>query len=162
MFWKSLGRRIYILIPQKQGFNKACGALPVTVPTPKPLAPQPPSAKAQPALPATTFTHIQSRPLPSIPEGWSGPMAVATLYYWTGYDQQTLPLDQLKTVHHEAINAPNRAIHARDAKLVMLNPLMASGTHTIPISLGILTGVGLGNSMGPAYNFRGSHVLGGP
>ena len=35
-------------------------------------------------------------------------------------------------------------------------------SHTIPISLGILMGVGLGNSMGPAYHFRGSHVLGGP
>ena len=29
---------------------------------------------------------------------------------------------------------------------------MVSGTHTIPISLGILMGVGLGNSMGPAYH----------
>ena len=30
---------------------------------------------------------------------------------------------------------------------------MGSGTHTMgPISLGILMGVGLGNSMGPAYH----------
>ena len=36
-------------------------------------------------------------------------------------------------------------------------PLMVSGTHTIPISLGILDWEWYGNSMGP----KGSHVLGG-
>ena len=38
---------------------------------------------------------------------------------------------------------------------------MVSGTHTIPISLGILMGVGLWNSMGPAYH-KGVPLLGGP
>ncbi len=41
----------------------------------------------------STFTHVQTRPLPGVPEGYSGPLAIANLFFWSGYDQCTSPLE---------------------------------------------------------------------
>lgn len=32
----------------------------------------------------SAFSHLQYRPLPIVPEGWCGPLAIAILYFWLG------------------------------------------------------------------------------
>lgn len=64
-----------------------------------------------------TFQHAIVRPLPSAPEGWCGPLAVCTLFYWIGYQQEHSPLRQLKDTFTEAINRPNRTLENTEAVL---------------------------------------------
>ena len=70
----------------------------------------------------STFTHVQTRPLPGVPEGYCGPLAIANLYFWSGYDQCTSPLTQLQKIARDAWSRPHRSITNQDAKLIAGGP----------------------------------------
>ena len=70
----------------------------------------------------STFTHVQTRPLPGVPEGYCGPLAIANLFFWSGYDQCTSPLEQLQKITQDAWARPHRSITNKDAKLIAGGP----------------------------------------
>ena len=85
-----------------------------------------------------TFTHIQTRPLPNVPEGYCGPLAVANLFFWSGYDQCTSPLDQLKRITQEAWSQPNRNVTNQTARLIAGGPKPIDATRPPELSPEIL------------------------
>ena len=115
-----------------------------------------------------TFQHLIVRPLPSAPEGWCGPLAICTLFYWIGYQQEHSPLRQLKDTFTEAINRPNRTLENLEAVLRAGGPtkrthFQSSSSNSIqpaPLSQAMMNQAILKTFFGLTRNPQSYHLLG--
>ena len=87
---------------------------------------------------SSNFPHIQRRPLSSPPEGWCGPLAIASIYYWVGYNQDTQPLQQLIDIHQETLLITNRDILNREARIVAGGKRPFDALRPAPLSAAML------------------------